>query len=46
MNTIRVRPRGGIWLLDVPREGFRANDCAIDSPAAIGGMASGALDWK
>lgn len=37
---------GGIWLFDVPRQGFQASDCTFAVPGAIGGKATAALDWK
>lgn len=37
---------GSVQLLDVPRPGFAASDCAIPSPTALGGKSVGALDWK
>ena len=37
---------GGVWLHDVPRDGFSESDCAIGMPTAIGGKAVAALDWR
>ena len=37
---------GSLQLLDLPRPGFPAIDCAIQSPTALGGESVGALDWK
>lgn len=37
---------GSVWLFDVPRDGFTDRDCAVGSPADIGGDAVAALDWR
>lgn len=37
---------GSLLLPDLPRPGFPAIDCEIQSPTALGGESVGALDWK
>jgi hypothetical protein len=37
---------GGLWLFDVPRQGFQSTDCSIGAPSSVGGVSAAALDWK
>lgn len=36
----------GVWLFDVPREGFSDQDCTVRAPTLIGGKSVAALDWR